>query len=302
MTKPTYQKAVLTYSEQIEQLERRGLLFSSKEKSEHLLSVISYYRLSGYWYPLLEDKKKHVFKANATFEAAFDLYKFDRELRQLINCELEKIEVAIRAKMIYHLSLGLDSNWYTQSPNFRNGYQHKKTLDKIESELHRSDEEFIQEFRKNYSDEFPPCWMTFEITSFGTLSMLYSALNPGKLKRDVATSFGLSDKVFQSWIHSIVYLRNVCAHHSRLWNRDLRIQPIRPRNTRNPWLSNDQIRNDKTFFILSMLLYLLNTINPKHTFVSRLKELLTKYPNSDVRAMGFPENWQEEPIWKLSNA
>ncbi len=299
MSKP-YKKKVLTYKQQIDQLERRGMKFSSKEKSEHLLSVISYYRLSGYWYPLLEDKKKHIFKPNAKFETAFDLYKFDRELRQLINCELEKIEVAIRAKMIYHLSHGLNSNWYTESSNFRNHNQHSKTLEKIESELLRSDEEFIQEFKKNYSDKYPPCWMTFEITSFGTLSMLYSSLSLGKLKREVAASFGLSDIVFQSWIHSIVYLRNVCAHHSRLWNRDLRIQPVRPRNTKNSWLTNQHIRNDKTFFVLSMLLYLLNTINPSHTFVSRLKDLLAKYPNSDIKAMGFPIDWEEEAIWQVS--
>ncbi|MDE6380839.1 MAG: Abi family protein, partial [Muribaculaceae bacterium] len=23
----------------------------------------------------------------------------------------------------------------------------------------------------------------------------------------------------ESWLHAIVYVRNICAHHSRLWNR-----------------------------------------------------------------------------------
>ena len=103
------------------------------------------------------------------------------------------------------------------------------------------------------------------------------------------------------WMHSIVYIRNVCAHHSRLWNRVMSIQPIKPINTRKTWLANSAVANNKTYFILSMVLYLLQTINPKNSFSRRFQNLLAKYPNVDSRAMGFPSNWKDEIIWKENN-
>jgi abortive infection bacteriophage resistance protein len=297
--KTHYTKPALSYIAQIQKLKARGLIIENDEKAEHLLSSISYYRLSGYWFPLLQDKKKHVFKPNATFETAFNLYKFDRELRQLILCELEKIEVAIRSQMIYSMSQVHGSFWFENSSLFNNYSKHSNTLSKIASEIDRSDEEFIKVFKSNYSDKFPPSWMTLEITSFGTLSMLFSNLKAPREKRQIANHFGLSEKVFQSWIHSIVYIRNVCAHHSRLWNKDMRINPIVPITPKNCWISTDGVPNDKVYFFLSMIVYLLNTINPNHSFLDRLENLFLKYPNVDVNAMGFPLNWKSEELWKM---
>ena len=90
----------------------------------------------------------------------------------------------------------------------------------------------------------------------------------------------------------------MCAHHSRLWNNNLNISPVIPNNTKKPWLNNQQISNKRTYFILSILLYLLQTINPKNTFVDRFNVLLNKYPNIDVKAMGFPNDWRNEQLWK----
>lgn len=296
MSKPTYHKNALTFEEQLKQLKERGLSFNNEEKAKHLLEVISYYRLSGYWYPLLQDKKEHLFKSGAQFEKAFNLYKFDRELRQMLLNEIEKIEVAVRSKMIYELSHEYGPFWFQDSSLFKNSYRHSITISKIGDELQRSDEEFIIEFYEKYSDEFPPSWITLEITSFGALSMLYSNLKVKK--REVANYFGLSERTFQSWLHTLVYVRNVCAHHSRLWNKEIRISPSKPKKTKSLWLQDLDVRNDKVFYLLSMIIYLLNTINPKHSFSERFNNLLLRYPDSFPGAMGFQNNWKEEPLWK----
>ncbi len=180
--------------------------------------------------------KKHRFKPNATFETAFSMYKFDRELRLLVLRELEKIEVAIRAKMIYVLSYNLGPFWFLDSANFSNLKKHADTLSKIGLEYSHSDEEFVKAFKNKYSDPMPPSWMMMEVLSFGTLSILYSNLLPNRDKREISGYFGLADKVLSSWLHSIVYLRNVCAHHARLWNREMQIQPMIPRHTHRPFL------------------------------------------------------------------
>ncbi|MBA3898815.1 MAG: Abi family protein [Bacteroidetes bacterium] len=298
MSKIPYSKLFHSYAEQIKLLKKRGLLIENEAKALHLLEVISYYRLSGYWYPLLDDKANHVFKQGATFETAFKLYCFDRQLRQMVLSEIEKIEVAIRAKMVYVMAEKHGPFWFQNAALFSNPVKHATSLAKIGEEFRRSDEEFILAFKNKYSEPLPPSWITMEITSFGTLSILYKNLKPGKEKREIAHHFGLADSVFETWLHSIVYLRNVCAHHTRLWNRAMSIRPQAPRNPHKQWLKQTAIHNNRTYFILSMINYLLQTVNPKNTFNERFKLLLDKYDNVDTGALGFPKGWEQEPLWE----
>jgi abortive infection bacteriophage resistance protein len=297
MSKIPYLKPALTYEQQLHQLKERGLTIGNEEKALHLLESISYYRLSGYWYPLLADKQLHQFKKGATFETAFQLYCFDKDLRKLIIAELEKIEIAVRAKMIYTLSHNHDAFWFSNPLLFGNPVQYAKTLAKIDEEYNRSDEEFIKAFKNKYSDSLPPAWMTMEIISFGTLSMLYKNLKPGQDKRAIAHYFGLADSVLGTWLHSIVYLRNVCAHHTRLWNRVMSISPQIPRTPNKKWLTQVNIQNNRTYFMLCMIKYLLQTVHLNTTLTTKLKNLLAKYPNVDIKAMGFTANWDKEPLW-----
>jgi abortive infection bacteriophage resistance protein len=298
MDRAQFSKKPLKYEEQIELLKQRGIVIENEQKAIHILQTISYYRLSGYWYPFLEDKKNHNFKPNSTFESAFKLYCFDRKLRQLVISELEKIEVSIRAKMAYIMSNAYDPFWYRNDDLFTNQKLHENSLIKISEEYKRSDEEFIKAFKIKYSDDLPPSWMIFEITSFGALSLIFKNLKPSNEKREIAHYFGISDTVFQTWLHSIVYLRNICAHHTRLWNRSMSITPQIPRKTKYSWIETEGISNNKMYFNLSMIMYLLQTINPHNSFTIRLKELFTEFKNIDIKAMGFPVNWTEEPLWK----
>lgn len=293
-----YSKQLISFTDQITLLKQRGLILEDEVRALHLLQNISYYRLSGYWYPLLADKQRHIFKPGSTFEAAYNIYKFDSELRKLIIAELEKIEVAVRTQTAYILSTQYHAHWFEDSSLFSNPVRHTKVLAKIEEEYNRSDEEFITAFKAKYSDHFPPSWMTMEIASFGTLSILYGNLQPGRAKRSIAAYFGLPDTVFASWLHCIVYVRNICAHHSRLWNKILSIRPLMPRSPRNTFIALPASGTQQTYFVLSMIIYLLNTVNPNHSFISRFKELLNRYPSIDVRAMGFPINWENEKLWE----
>ena len=299
MAKVSYSKSFIPTSAQIPLLKSRGLKFADEKKALHLLENISYYRFSGYWYPLLADKCNHIFKKNATFEAAFNLYRFDCELRKLIISELEKIEVAIRTKIAQFLSLAYDAFWIENTLLFTNQAIYKSTLDKIREELARSDEEFIISFKSKYFNHFPPSFILLETTSFGTLSHLYGNLKSGKIKRDIAKAFGLPDVVFVSWLHSLVYIRNVCAHHARIWNRPMSIQPLFPKNASKVWLRDKHVGINRVFYALSMIIYLLNVVNPSHTFKQKLENLFLKYPNVDRAAMGFPVNWRSETLWEL---
>lgn len=295
-----YSKPPKTYQDQLQLLKSRGLRIHSDKKALHLLEKLSYYRLSGYWYPLLQQPKDaHVFKADADFQTAFRIYRFDRDLRIFILKEIEKIEIAFRAQMIYKLSHYKGCFWFTDPTIFTDLTEHGNTLRNLTREFNKSDEEFILAFKRNYSDPYPPSWMMMELTSFGTLSTIYKNLKPGRSKREIAHHFGLDDTTFSSWLHCFVYIRNVCAHHNRFWNRGMSIAPQRPSSPANPWLNNAQVANNRAYYILSMMLYMLQSVDKKHQFIFRLKLLLKKYPNIDITAMGFPADWEKEALWKF---
>lgn len=298
MPRIPYTKLPKTYSEQLQLLKDRGLKINSDAKALHLLEKLSYYRLSGYWYPLLDKPKKaHQFKKGANFQTAFKIYRFDRDLRIFILKELEKLEIAVRSQMIYILSHNHGPFWYSDSALFSDGLTYNSSIVKLKDQLRKSDEEFILSFRKNYTDPLPPSWMMLEVSSFGTLSMLYENLSPGRNKRAIAHHFGLDDSTFSSWLHCFAYIRNVCAHHCRLWNRGMNIRPRIPLNPAKQWLTNTNVNNRRTYYLLSMMLYLLQSVDKKHQFIFRLKVLLKKYPNIDVAAMGFPRDWENEKLW-----
>ncbi len=304
-----YTKPSLNPEEQLLLLKKRGLTVEDDTKALHLLRHISYYRLSGYWYPLLQDPKhQHLFKPYASFNNAFKLYCFDRELRQIVLGEIEKIEVAVRAQMINTLSHAFGPLWYTDTARFNNNRsRHAKILLKLTDDFKNSQEEFILAFRKKYSDTYPPSWMIMKIASFGQISTLYTDMKGGKSKRTIAKHFGLDDTTFASWLHCIVYLRNLCAHHSRFWNREFGISPQIPNSPLKPWLSVETMKaikgansgksNNRAFYMLSIILYLLQTVNPNSTFRLKFLNLTTKYPNIDLAAMGFPAATDNETLW-----
>lgn len=299
MDKTSYSKPALDYAQQIQQLKDRGLIIENEEKALHLLETISYFRLSSYWYPLIETPKENlIFKTDATFDKAFGLYCFDRELRKLVLAELEKIEIAIRAKMIYELSIIHDPFWFKNHDLFKNKESLQLSLEKLRDEIKKSDEVFIVNFSKNYINLFPPSWILLEVTSFGLLSHMYCNLKPGQTKRKIAHYFGLDDTTFESWLHCIVYLRNVCAHHSRLWNRVMRINPKISQNFKENFFITQHLDNRRLYVMLSMILYSLISVNHTNTFSDKVKCLLARNPNVDTRAMGFPEKWDNEPLWK----
>lgn len=292
-----YTDKPLSFQQQIALLKGNGLSFADESKALHTLQQISYFRLKSYLMPLMSDKVLHTFKNDATFEQAYTLYKFDSRLRKLIAGELEKIEVSIRTQMAYTLSDEVDIYWFADDANFVSTTKHAGLVASLQSELDRTDDDQILLFKHKYDDAFPPSWMTMEVTSFGTLSMLYKLLKPSLTKRRIANYYGVSDSVFESWLHSIVYVRNICAHHSRLWNKTLRIRPLFPRKVNGTFISTP-VRSDRLYYVLCIIQYLLLKVNPNTTFPARLKALFAEFPDADISAMGFPKDWDKETLWQ----
>lgn len=297
MLKVPYSKQIQTFANQVGILKQRGMVIADENDAEEWLRKVSYYRMSGYWYPLLADRQNHIFKSGSTFEQARMLYEFDSCLRQIVLYCIERIEVAVRTQMAYMMSMAYNGFWFEDVNLFSHQPQHTKTITSIQDEYHRSDEQFVRSFRRKYSDPLPPSWITLEITSFGTMSMIYQNLKPGLPKRDVAAAFGVSDTVFASWLHTLVYIRNICAHHARLWNRTLGVRPLMPRRTHRTFIAQPATNTQRVYFVLAIIRYWLNIIEPDNTLTQNLTTLFSKYPGVNPGALGFPCQWNQEPLW-----
>ena len=299
-----FNKLPLTIQEQIEQLKQRGLQISSSDNAKHHLSHISYYRLAGYWWSMQADKQKHIFKPNSRFSDVIALYNFDRELRLLLFDVIEKIEISLRTKLIYHLSHEFDPWWFQNTHLFTNSSELIKTLAIIDEEITRSKDSFIKEHNKKHKDDtrFPPSWKTLELTSFGNLSKLYGNLLPTIKSKDIiAAEFGTVNHTYlPSWLQSITQIRNYCAHHSRLWNKNLPGRPKLLSKPPNSWLSDVPKENEfeKLYIHLCCMKYLLNVVQPINHFTIRLDGLLNKYSNVDPNALGLKPNWKYELLWE----
>jgi abortive infection bacteriophage resistance protein len=302
-----FNKKAFTVKEQIAQLQKRGLQIPNPALAERYLANISYYRLGEYWYVMQQDKAKHIFKPNSRFTDVIALYNFDAELRLLLFDVIEKIEISLRTKLIYHLSHEIDPWWFQNFELFNDSMALVKTLSNLQEELERSKDVTIKNHFKNHKDDkrFPPAWKALEQTSFGALSKLYGNLKPTiKSKDTIAQELGAVNHTYlPSWLQSIAQIRNYCAHHSRLWNRNLpgtvKLLPKPP----NPWI-NDAVNIPKQhefihlYVHMCLMKYLINTIHPNNNFTSRLNDLFINYPNVDPNALGMKPNWQKEPLWK----
>lgn len=105
--------------------------------------------------------------------------------------------------------------------------------------------------------------------------------------------------MFGFWLFTLNTIRNICAHHGRLWDRVLPIKPKIPRGNKHPqWHRPVLIRNDRIFGALTMLRHTLRFTAPTSRWPDRLAALLDNNPAIPIRLMGFPSNWQDSPLWK----
>lgn len=286
----------MTFEEQAGLLISRGL-DADPERLARKLSSVNYYRLSAYCLPFCE--AEHQFRPGTTFDSIWSLYDFDRKLRLHIMDALERIEVAIRTRLAYHLAHRSGPFGYVNEIWPGNQREWARFFGDMEKELSKSRETFIAHFRSRYSDQhkYPPIWVASEILTFGgTVSLFRGA--PRDVQNDVANVFGLSAKVMKSWLLCLNTVRNICAHHGRMWNRVLGIKPMLPRAAQYPeWKHIAPVANDRVFIALTMLSHMVYAIMPRSGWSQRTRELLVGYPQVDLKAMGFPERWEEHPVW-----
>jgi abortive infection bacteriophage resistance protein len=259
-----YTKPPLSFEDQAELLLSRGIVGDRSLMIERL-SVVNYYRLSGYWFPFRQPD--NTFKKDTSFDVIWKRYVFDRRLRLLVIDAIERIEVTIRTQLAYHHSHRChDPFAYANDSATLPGIdsiERARFLLEIENETTHSKETFVEHFRNKYGDlhQHMPVWMASEVMTFGCLLTFFRGSHPD-IKKEIASIFHVHDIVLYSWLLALNVVRNICAHHGRLWNREMGIRPKIPKKSQL-WHTPVEVCNDRIFGILTICKYCLDIIAPQ---------------------------------------
>ncbi|MGB3519772.1 MAG: Abi family protein [Elainellaceae cyanobacterium] len=224
-----FNKPPLTITDQIALLLDRGLLIPDRNQASHYLTHLNYYRLGAYWLPFEVDHTTHQFLPGTQFDDVLSLYVFDREFRLLVLDAIERIEVSIRSAWAYQMAHRHGPHCHLNRALFNSKWDYGRHSLSLKKELARSKEAFILHLTDKYDEDLPPIWATVEVMTFGQLSNWYSNTRQRQDRNAIAAGYGLDEKILTSLLHHLTIVRNICAHHARLWNREfpviIRCQP-----------------------------------------------------------------------------
>ncbi|WP_458250664.1 Abi family protein [Geobacter anodireducens] len=304
-----YAKLPLAITEQSKRLSERGLLFDDPQRVEKYLSNIGYYRLSAYWHPFElpsfnGNSRNHQFKPNTTFDQVLHLYIFDRKLRLLVMEAIERIEVAVRTRWATALALRHGSHAHMRAELFKDPWQHTSDLAKIAAELGKSTETFVTHYKKQYKEPFlPPIWAIVETMSLGTLSRWFKNTSDTATKKEVSLALNMPTiEILEQVLHALTPVRNVCAHHGRLWNRRFAMSLPVIKRIRERLVPPDapHHQDHHLYNYLVVVDALMKAVSPGSTWTQRLMTLADVLDGAGHRSMGFPEDWRERQPWKLA--
>ncbi|MEA3554681.1 MAG: Abi family protein [Campylobacterota bacterium] len=284
--KKSYDKPFLNIEEQILKLKSRGMLFYDEEKAKQNLQHINYYRLSGYWLIYEQNHQSHKFKNNTYFEDILKTYIFDRELRLLFLEAIERIEVSIRTKFAYELSSKYGSHFHMQPSIFHCPIKYAQTIVKLKAEVNRSKETCVVHFKNTYKESLPPIWSSIELMTLGQTSNWFDNIQLRQDKQLVAKFYKLDEKVLSSFLHHLTIVRNISAHHSRLWNKRFTFGFTLPKYPNKLYSKFNIQKNKYIYNTIIMTNFILQVIDNGNNWLEKINNIIDKY-NIEKERMGF---------------
>lgn len=294
-------KPRLSTDEQLSLLKKQHLVINDENLARNVLKAVGYYRFSGYSLPFKSPHQANnhrIFKPGTSFDLIWQLYQFDRELRLLTYDAIEKIEIAFRSAISEITSDEFGIFWYMTPEFYRNNKPYKKLIRDVDKILTDWREVFIQHYFDNYFEPpYPPIWMIIELLSFGSCSKMFSNIKSLTVRRKICEIFGQHPTIIESWMKTIAGVRNLCAHHARLWNRWLLDAPIILKD--EPLHDYLQEKNRRFIVCAYILMRLLHPISSETFWKQKLYDLFSKYEQYPGLGMGFISNWKDDLFWEL---
>ena len=306
-----YDKPATTIDDQVALMSGRGMA-GEEALMRRWLKTVGYYRLSAYWLPFElppspGQTRTKIFQPGTMFETIVDIYVFDRKLRLLVMEGIERIEIALRSRWTNRLTLAHGAHAHLDVSAFESGYDHISLLSALATRAKDSKEVFVEHYRQKYAEPFiPPLWVMTELMTFGELSRWFALTKDLKVKSAVAKDLGLpSREVLEGTLQLLAYIRNICAHHGRLWNRQTvkRLPNIKRFRQdlvviETPTGQGTQAQPANFIYnALVVLVHMLRQQSADTSFAHRVAALVKTRSADQRRAMGFPADWEERPCW-----
>lgn len=331
-----YAKPYLTYELQLDHLVERGLACADRRAALGLLRAVGYYRFSAYVYPFREflpddhprDSSVHYRSERIRTDVGIDdvaaLWRFDRKLRLSCLDAIETVEIGVRTAVAHvlgrrdpfgHLHVASLDEVACRAPSRRTDNtgrpRHADTFDEWRSKYEAlqggaKNEDYVVHNLAKYGDPLP-IWIAIEFLDLGALTKLFSLLDR-RDQNEVADSVGVhGGRLLAAWLRDINYLRNLCAHHSRLWNRTVTYasRKFQPNQVGEPLRhAADHEPRTKIYVYIAVLGYLASKIDPNQRWAeSSLRTQVRKFPTgrglSPEQDMGFPVDWADLPLWTM---
>lgn len=285
-------KPPLTYKEQIEHLKNyHGLIVNDESYALEILKRVNYYRLSAYGIGLRKFNDREKYVDGISIEHIFRLYEFDSAFRNLLIHVIEQIEIQFRAQISNYLGIKKGSECYMDNTNFNDKITkdgksvYLTIIESFNKELTRqSNVPFVKHHNDKYGGHFP-IWVAVELFTFGNLASLYSIL-PFDDRKDISNQYNTKQEYLEGWLLSLVEIRNICAHYSRIYNMPLK---------QSPYLYSEykKYRSNKIFPVLITIKRMLNSDERWNVFFKNLNSLMVEYENCvKLNFIGFPIEWK----------
>ncbi len=275
-----FTKPPLTLQEQLNHISKHyKIKFKNEELAKNYLLHCNYYKLRGYWLFFEEIEKE------AYFEEVIKLYEFDRILKSLLLNYIERIESSIKSTFAYHLSITYkDSHILLNKTIFENQKFYKQSLIQLLNNYYNSNELFASHFQDKYDEIIPPIWVSVELMTLGEISKWYKNLNI-KDRKKIAKYYSLKERYLSTFLLHLTEVRNICAHHGRLWNKKI------SKGFQIPSFINLYAPNQiyKVYHTIIMMDYILAKINIENSLLEEVIKLILKH-NIPIKYMGFPKN------------
>lgn len=300
-------KAHKTYHEQVQLLAERGMDMGDRGRAAITLSRVNYYRLSGYWYPFRKRSGRtrlDEFLPGTRFEDVVALYNFDAWLRAAAFTALAPVELALRALLGHELGR-IDPSIHLKPQLLGPTAQQQEYttwLERHELDVDRSREEFVKHHKQQYEGQLP-IWVAVELLDWGSLTQLYRFAPPAA-QDEIAGACGLSAPQLTSWLRALNLIRNICAHHGRLFNRVHSFQPKLPKLLPEELAAVAEGRPhvwSRTFGQLTLIQYLSTCLAVgDRSLLTNAVACFPKISAIPITHTGAPHRWQHDcgPLWQ----
>lgn len=281
-----YTKAHQNPAQLTQHLIRCGLPLPGRTRifAEKKIAQIGYERLRIYFRSRRQlSSPGKPFIPGTKFRDIIAIYEFDERLRLFCFHHTGRFEVTLRNQLSEIMSNRYGSHPYFDNAGFHTPKTRAAALGRLSDIFYKKNDQRARHYFDEYNPPMlPPIWVLKEFMTFGNLSHAMEQVS-NSVKNDLATAFGLPTyEILENWVKALIDLRNICAHHDRLFNRSFQKQPKKYVGRNIPSTSPNKLKA-----LLECLEYLLATQGFRDPIVSEVAKMITKCPSVIASELGY---------------